>query len=156
MTRTIKTLVAAVTLTAAVACSDATPTDPSSSLVAAPESGVSAANKGSSLTFSSNQSRTTWSDQTAMGGVGAIDFSGSLMTGNPCYDVTASHRDAAGSVTVTVRADPNTSNACIQVITYNNYQGRVMGLASGTYTFTVVHEVNGTSTTAYSGNVLVL
>ncbi len=44
MTRTIKTLVAAVTLTAAVACSDATPTDPSSALVAAPESGVSAAN----------------------------------------------------------------------------------------------------------------
>lgn len=155
MTRTIKTLVAAVTLTAAAACSDATPTDPSSSLVAAPESGVSAAKQSSSLTFNSTKSYSSQSEQTALGGVGAIDFSGSLMTGNPCYDVSATHREGQGSVTVTVSAAGN-GGLCTQVITYHNYQGRVHGLASGSYTFTVVHDVNGNSTTAYSGNVLVL
>lgn len=155
MTRTIKTLVAAVTLTAAVACSDATPTDPSSSLVAAPEAGVNAANKGSSLTFSSTKSYSSQSEQSALGTVGAIDFSGSLMTGNPCFDVTATHREGQGSVTVTVSA-ASSGGLCTQVITYHNYQGRVHGLASGSYTFTVIHNVNGSSTTAYSGNVLVL
>lgn len=109
---------------------------------------------GSSLTFSSTQSQTTATPQSSSGGTGSINFAGSLTTGTPCYDVTASHSARTGSVTVTVTGS-DTGGFCTQVVTNNNYQGAVTGLAAGTYTFTVVHNTGGTSTVAHTNTVVV-
>ena len=48
-----------------------------------------------------------------------------------------------------------TGDICAQVVTHNNYQGSVAGLTPGTYTFTVIHVVNNTRTTAFTGTVVV-
>lgn len=152
MKGTIKGLVAIVALAGAAACSDAMPTE--SSFAEAPGA-AALARTNSTLTFSSTQSYESETPQTATGGVGGIDFTGNLWTGNPCVTVTASHSERTGSVTVTVTAAPNGSGGCIQVITNNNYTGRVSGLAPGAYTFTVVHDRAGTRETAFAGTVVV-
>lgn len=108
----------------------------------------------STLTFTSTQSTETQSPQTATGGEGSIDFTGSVTTGTPCYTVTGAHTDRRGNVTVTVRAE-STGAPCTQIITNNNYTGRVSGLAAGTYQFTVVHRVGNQSETAFTGTVTV-
>jgi hypothetical protein len=115
---------------------------------------LAALQQGSTLTFASTQSNETQSPQTATGGVGGIDFTGSLTTGTPCFTVTATHSHRRNNVTVTVTA-ASTGGACVQVITYNNYTGRVSGLAAGTYNFTVVHRIGSSSQTAFSGSVTV-
>jgi hypothetical protein len=151
MYTTIRGCIAVAALAAAAACSDAgAPTEPS--FLTPPE--AAQAKAPSRLTFSSTQSYETQTPQTATGGVGTIDFTGSLTTGTPCYDVSAAHRSGPGQVTVTVSA-VSTGGICAQVITHNNYQGRVSNLAPGTYTFTVIHEVNGSRTTAYTSTVVV-
>ncbi|HEX8690835.1 MAG TPA: hypothetical protein VF746_00225 [Longimicrobium sp.] len=146
----IKGLFTVAALAATAACNSGSPTE--ASFLAPPDEPM-AARAESQLTFSSSQSYDTATPQTSTGGVGVIGFTGSLTTGNPCVDVTASHSSRSGSVTVTVTAAPNGS-ACIQVITNNNYQGQVSNLAPGTYTFTVVHDV-GTRTTAHTSTVVV-
>lgn len=138
-------------LAAAVAACDGSPTTASA---IAPEDGGIAMAKRSRLSFSSTQSYETQTPQTASGGAGAIDFTGSLTTGTPCYDVSATHSSGSGAVTVTVTGT-STGGFCAQVITHNNYTGRVSGLAAGTYDFTVIHEVGGTRSTAYSAPVAV-
>lgn len=106
------------------------------------------------LTFSSSQSQSSQTAQSATGGRGRIDFAGSLQTSTPCYTLSAAQTVSGSDVTVTVTATP-TGGICAQVITYNNYTGRVSGLSAGTYNFTVVHVVGSTSTTAYSSTVTV-
>jgi hypothetical protein len=146
----IKGLFTVAAFAAAAACNSGSPTE--SSFLAPPNEPMTARSQ-SQLTFSSSQSYDTQTPQTSTGGAGVIDFTGSLTTGNPCVDVTATHSSRSGSVTVTVSAAPN-GNACIQVITNNNYQGRVSNLAPGTYTFTVIHDA-GSRTTAHTSTLVV-
>lgn len=141
-----------IALAAATAACDGSPT--SASAFVSENDGISAAKSGSTLTFSSTQSYDSETPQTASGSVGGIDFTGSMTTGTPCYDVSATHGTGQGSVTVTVSARAR-GGACTQIITFNNYTGRVSGLAAGSYTFTVVHEVGGSQSTAYVGLVTV-
>ena len=138
-------------LAALVAACDGSPTTASAF---APEEGGIAMERKSRLSFSSTQSYETQTAQTATGAAGAIDFTGSLTTGNPCYDVSATHHSGTNSVTVTVTAT-STGGFCAQVITHNNYTGRVSGLAAGTYDFTVIHDVGGSRSTAYNALVTV-
>jgi hypothetical protein len=135
---------------AATAACDSSPT--TSSALAA--DGIAQARSESTLTFSSAQSYDAQTEQTATGGTGTIDFTGSLTTGTPCVEVTAAHRTGRSEVTVTVSAS-GTGGFCTQIITNNNYTGRVAGLAAGTYTFDVVHNTGGASYTAYSSTVTV-
>jgi hypothetical protein len=142
-----------IALLAATAACDGSPT--ASSAFISGDQGISAAQAPQGvLTFTSTQSYSEETPQTASGGVGGIDFTGSLTTGTPCVTVTASHGVRRNDVTVTVTA-ASTGGICTQVITYNNYTGRVSGLAAGTYNFTVIHQNGGTSTTAFSGPVTV-
>ena len=152
MNGTIKGLVAVAALFGTIACSDASPTGANLTAPEAPR--LARPGSGSTLTFSYTQSYETATPQTASGATGAINFTGSIWTGNPCVDVTATHNSSTGNVTVTVAAAPNGS-ACIQVITNNNYTGSVSGLAPGSYNFTVVHKRGNTSETAFTGNVTV-
>ena len=140
-----------IALLASAAC-DGAPT--ASSAFAAPTDGPSFAQSPGVLTFSSTQSYSEETPQTASGGLARIDFTGSVTTGTPCYTVTGSHTARNGNVTVTVTAT-GTGGICTQVITHNNYQGSVAGLTPGTYDFTVVHNVNGSRTTAYTSTVVV-
>lgn len=148
MTRNLLTLA----LLAATAACDGAPT--ASSAFAAPTDGASLAQSKSRLSFSSTQSGSTETPQTATGGTGRIDFTGSVLTGTPCYQLSATHGAQGTSVTVTVTA-ASTGDFCAQVLTNNNYQGSVTGLAAGTYTFTVIEVVNGEQTTAFTGPVVV-
>lgn len=106
------------------------------------------------LTFSSTQSYTTATPQSATGGTGTISFAGSLQTGNPCYVVTGAHTERRNNITVTVTAT-SSGGICSEVITYNNYTGTISGLSAGTYNFTVVHRIGSSSTTAYTSTVVV-
>lgn len=106
------------------------------------------------LMFSSTQSYSESSPQTATGGAGTVDFTGSVQTGTPCVDVSATQSTKRSAITVTVSATSN-GNFCTQVITNNNYQGQVTGLAPGVYTFTVVHNVDGRTSTASTSTVVV-
>jgi ABC-type phosphate transport system substrate-binding protein len=108
----------------------------------------------SSLTFNYTQSQDTQSPQTATGGTGTIDFTGSVTTPTPCYELTAEHTVRGPNVTLTVTAT-QVPGFCAQVITYNNYEGQISGLDSGTYRFRVIHDVNGSRTTAYDDEVTV-
>ena len=140
-------------LLATAACTGA-PT--ASSNFAAPTDGPSVAEvSAAAVTFSYTQSSNTETPQTATGGVGSINFTGSLTTPTPCYELTAAQSGRRNNVTVTV-TEADTGGFCTQIVTNNNYQGSVTGLAAGTYNFTVVEVVNGTRTTAYSGPVVVL
>lgn len=106
------------------------------------------------LTFTSAQSFSERSTQTASGGVAGIDFTGSLTTGTPCNTVSATHGTSGNNVTVTVTAAP-TGGVCAQVVTFNNYTGRVSALLPGTYDFTVLHVNSGTTTTAFTATLTV-
>ena len=141
-----------ISLLAATAACDGSPT--TASALVPEQGGVSMAKQQSRLTFSSTQSYETQTEQTATGVVGAIDFTGSVTTGTPCYDLSATHQAGSTDVTVTVTAKA-TGGFCSQVITYNNYTGSVSNLAAGTYNFTVIHDVGGSRTTAFSGPVAV-
>ena len=142
-----------ISLLAAAAC-DGAPTA-SNEFVSPGDAGPSfAAAPSSSLSFSSTASQTTQNPQTASGGAGSINFAGSVTTGTPCFDVSATHSERRSDITVTVSA-ADAGGICTQVITHHNYQGAVTGLAAGTYNFTVVHNVGGSRTTAYSSTVAV-
>jgi ABC-type phosphate transport system substrate-binding protein len=95
-----------------------------------------------SLEFSYTQSQTSQTPQSATAGSGSISFTGSLTTPTPCYELSASHSVRGSRVIVTVTAT-GTGGFCTQVITHNNYQGTVSGLAPGDYTFQVVHRTGG-------------
>lgn len=140
-----------IALFAAAAC-DGSPTA-SNALVSPAEASMAAQAPGV-LVFTSTQSQTEETPQTATGGVGSINFTGSVLTGTPCYTVTGSHSGRRNDITLTVTAS-STGGFCTQIITYNNYQGSISGLTAGTYNFTVVHNVNGTRTTAYNSTVVV-
>lgn len=113
---------------------------------------VSAA--ATSLSFTSTKDYSNATAQTATGGTGSISFTGSVQTSTPCVNVTASESTRKSVITVTVTAT-NTGDFCTQVITNNNYEGTLSGLAAGTYTFNVVHNVNGSTSTAYSSSIVV-
>ncbi len=151
MKGTIRSLAAVVMVAGAAACSDSV--SPTGSSLVADEPSFSS-HTSATLTFASTQSYDTQTPQTATGGTGTIDFTGSLTTGTPCYDVTASLNQRSGTITVTVTAT-SSGGICAQVITHNNYTGQVSGLAPGTYDFRVVHEVGRSRTTAFSGQVTV-
>lgn len=112
------------------------------------------AQNAGSLTFSYEQSQSMSQPQMAQGAVGGIQFSGTLTTGTPCVTVTAAQVTRRNTVTVTVKAAPE-DGICIQVVTFNNYQGMVSGMAPGSYDFTVMHEVGRTRSVAYNGQVTV-
>jgi hypothetical protein len=144
-----------IAMLAATAACDGSPTE-ASAFVAGDE-GISTAQApapSGTLTFTATQSYSEATPQTASGGVGAINFTGSVTTGTPCYSVSASHANRRGVITLTVSA-ASTGGICTQVITNNNYTGSISGLPAGTYTFNVVHVVNGSSETAYSSPVTV-
>lgn len=152
MTRSLKGIMTAAALFAVAACGDAAPTEPSAFV---PETEARMAKPSSgNFTFSVNQSYSDEQAFSATGGTGRINFAGSIFTGTPCYNVTGSSATGSGTVTVTVDAAPN-GNACIQVITYNNYTGTVSGLAAGTYTFNIVHKRGTTTEVAYTTTVTV-
>jgi hypothetical protein len=142
-----------IALLAATAACDGSPTA-GSAFVAENDAFAAAQAPSSTLTFSSTQSYSEQTPQTATGGTGAIDFTGSLTTGTPCVNVSATHSQRRNAVTVTVSAADN-GNICTQVITNNNYTGRVSGLAAGTYTFTVQHQGGFNDGTAFSGTLTV-
>ena len=142
-----------IALISATAACDGAPTA-SNEFVSTPDGPAFAQQPSSTLTFSSTQSQTTATPQSSSGGAGSISFTGSLTTSTPCYDVSASHSDRNNSVTVTVTA-ADAGGICTQVITNNNYQGSVNGLAAGTYTFSVVHNNGGSRTTAHTSTVVV-
>lgn len=150
MNTTIKGLFTAMAFVAAAGCSDAMPTTPSAML---PEAAAQAA-PPARLAFSSTQSYTDQQAFSATGGAGSIDFTGSMTTGTPCYDVTGAVQSAPGVVELTVSASP-TGGACIQVLTFNNYQGEVTRLSPGVYTFTVVHESGSSTQTVFTDVVTV-
>ena len=151
MKGTMRSLAAVVMVAGVAACSDsASPTG--SSLVA--DGPALSSHNSATLTFSSVQSHDTQTPQTAAGGTGGIDFTGSLTTPTPCYDVSADVNQRSSTVTVTVSA-ASTGGICIQVITFNNYNGRVSNLAPGTYDFRVQHQVGNSRSTAFSGEVTV-
>ena len=151
--KAIKTGLMTIALLAATAACDGAPT--ASSAFISPTDEAALAQAKSRLTFSYTQSNTDQTAQTSSGSVGAIDFTGSVTTGTPCYDVTADHTVRGSSVTLTVTAT-STGGICTQVITYNNYQGDISRLSPGTYDFTVVHDVNGNTSTAHTSTVVVL
>lgn len=155
MTKTITKGLMTLALVAATAACDGAPT--ASSALAAQTDGPALvqAQAKSRLTFTSTQNYQQATPQTATGSARSIDFTGSLTTSNPCYDVTASHSTSSNEVTLTVSA-VSTGGFCAQVMTYNNYEGAISGLQSGTYDFTVVHDVNGSQTVAYQDTVVVL
>ena len=143
-----------IALLAATAACDGSPTA-GSALVAENDAFSAAKAPSGTLTFSSTQSYSEQTPQTASGGTGSISFTGSLTTGTPCVTVSATHSARKNVVTVTVTA-ANSGGICTQVITNNNYTGSVSGLAAGTYTFNVVHQGGfGGTQTAYSGSVTV-
>jgi hypothetical protein len=143
-----------IALLAATAACDGSPTGASAFSAGDGFSAAQAPAPSGVLTFSSTQSYSEETPQTASGGVAGIDFTGSLTTGTPCVTVTATHSARRNDVTVTVTAT-STGGICTQVITHNNYTGRVSGLAAGTYDFTVIHRNGNTSTTAYASTVTV-
>jgi hypothetical protein len=156
MHRTLKGIFTLAIVATAAACDAGSPTE--SSFVSPPEAPMQAkpgAGSQGQLSFSYTQSQSSETSQGSLGGLGRIDFSGSLTTGTPCVNVTASHSATTNTVTVTVSAASNGS-ACIQVVTFNNYQGAVSGLTAGTYTFTVIHDLGGSRTTAHTNTVTVL
>ncbi|HEX7242239.1 MAG TPA: hypothetical protein VF263_18275 [Longimicrobiaceae bacterium] len=106
------------------------------------------------LTFSTTQSYSDATPFSATGGAGTISFAGSLQTGTPCVTVSGGLGQRGQRVTVTVTAAP-TGGFCTQVITNNNYQGQVTGLAAGTYDFRIVHATGGGSSTVYTQSVTV-
>lgn len=142
-----------IAMLATAAC-DGAPT--ASSAFAEPTDGPSfaAAPAPGTLSFGYTQSGTTETPQTVTGGAGSINFTGSVATPTPCYELTAAKSGRRNDITVTVTA-AGTGGFCTQVITNNNYQGAVTGLAAGTYNFTLVEVVNGTRTTEYTGPVVV-
>jgi hypothetical protein len=144
----------ALALVAACAACDGTPTG--SSAFAAPSDGPALAQSqsGGELTFSSTFSYTDQTPQTATGAPAAIDFTGSLTTGQPCYTIAGSHTVRNGEVILTVEAT-RTADICTYQITRHNYQGSVAALAPGTYTFTVIHIADNTRSTAFTGTVVV-
>jgi hypothetical protein len=144
-----------IALLAATAACDGSPTE--ASAFTAGDAGIAAAQApapSGTLTFSSTQSYSEATPQTASGGTGTINFTGSVTTSTPCYDVSASHVNRRGTITLTVSA-AGTGGICTQVITNNNYTGSISGLPAGTYTFNVVHAVNNSSQTVYSSTVTV-
>lgn len=148
-----KGLLTIALLSATVAC-DGAPTA-SNEFVSTVEGPSFAKAPSSRLTFSSTQSQTTATPQSSSGAVGSIDFTGSISTSTPCYDVTATHTSGTNAVTVTVTAS-GSGGFCTQVITNNNYEGSVTGLAAGTYTFTVIHSYgSGNTSTAHTNTVVV-
>jgi hypothetical protein len=136
----MKGLVAGVAILTVAACADT-----NQPLV--PPADVAASSHGN-LRFSVSTSHTQEDPQTAVGTRRGIDFTGSVTTGDPCYDVSAVHQTSGSDVTLTVTAT-STGAFCTQVITYHNYEGAISQLDSGTYDFTVVHVVNGSSYVAY-------
>jgi hypothetical protein len=142
-----------IALLAATAACDGSPT--TASAFVSESDGIAMA---ASSNFTFNRTPTydyaARTPQSASGGTGGIDFGGSLTTPNPCYDVSATRSARQTDVTVTVTADYN-GNTCTQVITHQNYTGRVSGLAAGLYNFTVVHVTDGVAQTAWSGAVTV-
>jgi hypothetical protein len=152
MYRTIKSLAAIAAIATAAACGDAA--SPTESAFTAPEAPLAAKPPTGStgqLTFSYTQSQSDEQAQSALGGLGTINFTGSLFSGTPCVNVTATHSATSSVVNLNVTSASN-GNVCIQVVTYNNYQGNISGLPAGTYTFNAVH--NGT--VAYTTTVTVL
>lgn len=120
-------------------------------LAAAPEA---EAQRGE-LEFGYTQSQSAETPQSATGGNGSISFTGSLTTGTPCYEVSGSHAVRGSRVILTVTA-AGTGGMCVQVVTHNNYEGTVSGLAPGSYTFEVVHRGDGgRGETVYSAPVMV-
>lgn len=142
----------ALALVAATAACDGAPT--ASSAFAGPTDAPALAQSPGVLAFASTRSSSEHTPQTASGGALRIDFTGSMATGQPCYVVTGSHTTRNNDVTLTVTAT-RTGDVCAQVVTYHSYQGSVAGLTPGTYTFTVIHSVNDTRTTAFTGTVVV-
>lgn len=106
------------------------------------------------LDFSYTQSQSAESPQSATGGAGSISFAGSLTTGTPCYELSGSHAVRGSRVILTVTAT-GTGGFCTQVVTHNNYQGSISGLAPGDYTFEVVHRNGGARETVYTTQVTV-
>lgn len=153
----IKALAAVVAVAAAAACSDSA-SSPTASF-AEPQAGASfartpAPSDGSTLGITYTRSYTARGEQTATGGTGVIDFTGAVTLPNPCYNVSAAHTSSGGTIVVTVTALDN-GNTCQQVLQYNNYTGQVAGLAPGTYDFSVVHQVDNRSSTAYQATITV-
>jgi hypothetical protein len=142
-----------IALLAATAACDGSPT--TASAFVSESDGIAMAG-ASSFSFNNTPSYdfATRNEQTASGGAGGIDFAGSLTTPHPCHNVSATRSVRQTAVTVTVTATDN-GNTCHQAITHQNYTGRVSGLDAGTYTFTVVHDLNGTPQTAYTATVTV-
>jgi hypothetical protein len=144
-----KGLIACIALAALAACGDAR-TEP----LLPPDDALMGKGRQGTLAFSSTTDYSVQYEQTATGAPGAIQFTGSLTTPTPCYDVTASHRTGGSQVTLTVSARA-TGGGCIQVIANHNYEGAISRLASGTYDFEVIHEVGTSRSVVFSDVVTV-
>ena len=138
--------VAALVLTAA-ACGDRSVTAP-----AAPVAGRNPV--VFPMTFNVTQSFSAGQAFTATGGPGVVDFTGTLQTPTPCFDVTATNVQSH-AIVVTVTAT-DLGGICTQVVTWNDYNGQLTGVPAGAHAFKVVHVVGGHSTTMWNGTVTVL
>lgn len=147
MRGTIKGVLTVAALALAAACSD-------TATVTAPDQPLFGKQTVTyPMTFNVVQDFSTAQPQSAVGGAGVIDFTGTVQTPTPCYDVTAVNSMARATVTVTMNA-VDLGGICTQVITWNNYTGRIT-MPAGAYTVKMVHVMNGRSTTLWSGPVTV-
>jgi ABC-type molybdate transport system substrate-binding protein len=149
--KTIATGLLAVLLAATAAC-NGTPTG--APVFVSGNNGDTTTSADGTLTFSQTQSNDTRTPQSATGGTGTIAFTGSISTATPCWFVAAVQTQTGNDITVTVTATPS-GESCSQVITFHNYLATITGLAAGTYTLTVIHNVGGTPVTAYDNTVVV-
>jgi hypothetical protein len=94
---------------------------------------------------------------TAVGDAGKIVISGRLNTPDPCFKFGASVGSDGQSLTVSVGARRNSSEACIAMITSWGYECVVYGLKPGAYDLKVLNAFPHTdrATTAFSGPVTV-
>ncbi|HEX8907177.1 MAG TPA: hypothetical protein VF771_20160 [Longimicrobiaceae bacterium] len=143
----IRSALAVAALALVAACGDRS--------VVAPE-GPAAAKGGTvyPMTFTVTQSFSGGMAQTVTGGVGTIDFTGTLQTPTPCYDVTATNLTGRAIVATVTATD--LGGICTQVITWNDYAGQLTGIPAGSHAFKLVHVVGGRSTTMWSGTVNVM
>ncbi|HET7462681.1 MAG TPA: hypothetical protein VFJ82_15610 [Longimicrobium sp.] len=145
---TFRRMMAVAVLAVAAACGARDVTAPDHPLTA--RGGASFA-----MTFASSASSSAGQAQSVTGGVGSIDFSGTIQTSTPCWTLSAVN-DAGRSIVVTVTAT-QTADICTQVITWHNYAGQLTGVPAGAQRVRVVHVLGGgRSVTAWDGTVTVM
>jgi len=70
---------------------------------------------------------------------GKISFSGNVITPNPCYELNAKLKRAAGTLTIVITAKPE-KGPCVDCIGSVEYSGEIKDLKPGTYTVEMIYD----------------